>query len=158
MHEPGVGGFQRTLPEIQLPVGQFHREFTVTLLVLFGQVGAARHESVVGFVQQDFLRALQRIVLLLFLINGLHPCEEFRMLIDLVLVLHQQRLHLLGGRLHRVIAVTFENVEEEVCDGAEPFARTVKRDHRVPEIRRGWVAYNLFDIPLRLGNRLLKRR
>ena len=48
----------------------------------------------------------------------LHPREESGMLIHFVLVLHQQRLNLLRHGLHRIVAIAFEDIEEEVGDGA----------------------------------------
>ena len=95
---------------------------------------------------------------LLLVINCLYACEEGRVLVNLVFVFHQQGLDLFGSGLHLVVAVAFQNVEEEVGDTAQLVARAVERDHGVLEIRCGRVVGNLRHLRFRSLNRFLKSR
>ena len=58
--------------------------------------------------------------------------------------------------VHLVVAVAFEDVEEEIGDGGKLFARAVEGHHGVLEVRRGGIVDNLFDILFGCRNRLFK--
>ena len=158
MYVPSVGSLQRPLSEIKLAVGQFHAQFAEPLFVGFGKVCATRYESVECLVQQNLVGTLQRVVGLLPVMHRLHPREKSRMLIHFVFVCHQQRLHLLRHSLHLIIAIAFQDVEENVGDGGQLLPGTIQRHDSILKIRRIFLIDNIFYILLRSNDSLLKRR
>ena len=134
----GVGGVQDVLAVFELQQGEFLFEPGVGLLVFGPEQRAAAHEALVALLQELALvgRQVQRVA---SVVDGLDAREKRLVERYVHVEVGQQGRDLLGDLLHPVVALGFEQVEEDAADAVQAGAGEFERLDGVGEVGRGRV-------------------
>ena len=112
----GLGGLAQVLRELQRQTAGLLRQLAEAVLAYLVEQRATADEGLVALAQQRLLLGGEGTVVGLHLLQTL---EDARIEADVVGVLGQQRTHLLRQRLHLLVALGGEEVEEHATDAPE---------------------------------------
>ena len=119
MQGEGLVLLQQILRELEAEHRGFLRELAQAFLAGSIEEGTAAHETVVAVVEQHLLLGCQLTVVAVHILDAL---KEFLIEADVVGMLREDGTHLLGQRVHLVVRLGREQVEEH---GAHPRQQVV---------------------------------
>ena len=153
----GVGLCHHVVAELQGQQRELLIDSFEALFLVLRQVGAVVCKGLVGLRHKAHLLGVETQLLTL-VVNKLHALEEFVVEDDAVAQLREHRTHLLGDRVHLVVAVRLEDIEEHALYAVQQKACAVERHNRVLEGRLGFVIHDGIYLRLVLRDSRLKSR